>query len=100
MEVDRLTRFGWSWIWRNKFTALCCLFVLYMCVFSDHSICRIIELQQQEERLRHEIKVFRDSTESYQRRIDEVSVNEAELERYAREVLRMHKQNEELYLFE
>lgn len=101
MKITRLTLYGWChWMWRNKFYTACGVFVAYMSFFSSNSIYRILELQQQEEMLRHEIAVYRDSTEMFQQRIDEVSVNEMELERYAREVLRMHKVNEDLYLID
>lgn len=99
MSIEKRTLSGIGhWLWRNKFYSVCAAFVLYMFFFSGHSIYRILELQQQEENLRREIEVYRDSTASYERRIDEVSVDEEELERYAREVLRMHKENEELFL--
>ena len=99
MKIDKLTLYDWCrWMWRNKFYTACGAFVLYMMFFSSHSIYCILQLQKQEEVLKREIAEYKDSTEMFQRRIDEVSVNEEELERYARENLRMHGENEDLYL--
>lgn len=90
----------YRWMWRNKFNTLCWAFVVYVGFFGEHSVYNIVQLQKREDMLKTEIAVYRDSIESYQRRIDDVSVDQVELERYAREVLRMHKENEDIYLLE
>ncbi len=99
MKFDKTTLYGLGRLmWRNKFYTLCGAFFLYMCFIGEHSLYNIASLQKQEDALKSEIAVYKDSIETFQRRIDEVSVNEEELERYARENLRMHKENEDLYL--
>lgn len=99
MKFDKQTLVKiYRWMWHNKFNTLCGAFIVYVGFFGEHSVYNIVQLQKREDMLRSEIAVYRDSIESFQRRIDDVSVDEVELERYAREVLRMHKENEDLYL--
>lgn len=87
-------------LWRHKFGTLCLAIFLCLCFFSDYSLYNILGLKRQEEALKKEIAVYKDSIASYQLRIDEVSVDEKELERHARENMRMHRENEDLYIFE
>lgn len=101
MKIDKNTfKVLYRWAWNNKFNAVCLAFVAYMVFFSEHSLLNIMALQKQEETLKSEIEVYKDSIESFQKRIDEVSVDEEELERYARENLRMRKENEDLYIMQ
>ena len=85
---------------QHWFKTLCCLFLFYMLFVSEHSVWRIMRLHTQEAQLQREIEQYRDSVESFQRRIDEVEVDSRALERHARERLHMHRENEDLYLFE
>lgn len=86
------------WIWRQKFYSFCILMVANMCVFGEYSLLQISRLRRQEAALKSEIAVYKDSIEAFNHRIEEVSANEEELERFAREQLRMHRDNEDLYL--
>lgn len=85
---------------RHWFKTLCVLFLFYMFFVSEHSVWRIMKLHAQEDELRREIRQYEDSITNFQRRIDEVSVDNEALERHARERLHMHKENEDLYLFD
>lgn len=85
---------------KHWFKTLCALFLFYMVFISEHSVWRIMRLHAQEDELRREIRQYEDSVVNYQRRIDQVSVDNEALERHARERLYMHKENEDLYLIE
>ena len=85
---------------RHWFKTLCALFLFYMAFVSEHSMWRIMRLHAQEDELRREIRQYEDSIANFQRRIDQVSVDNEALERHARERLKMHRENEDLYLFE
>lgn len=85
-------------MWRHKFYSICGIFFLYMCFISEHSLYNIMGLTRQEDELKREIAVYKDSIQQYEMRINEVSVDEEQLERHARERMRMHRENEDLYL--
>lgn len=85
---------------RHWFLTICLVFVAYMLVGSDYSRYQIYKLQQQEDELRAEIRVYEDSIFSFQARIDQVNVDAEQLERHARERLHMHRENEDLYIFD
>lgn len=87
-------------ILRHWFGILCFTFVLYMCFGGEYSLMNIAVLHRQESALRKEIEEYKDSINNFERRIDEVSVNSEQLERYARERMRMHRENEDLYIIE
>lgn len=87
-------------ILRHWFGILCFAFVLYMCFGGEYSLKNIISMRAQEAALRKEIEEYKDSIDHFERRIDEVSVNSEQLERYARERMRMHRENEDLYIIE
>lgn len=85
---------------RHWFLVVCAFFAVYMCVGSDHSLYQIHKLTAQEDALRREIQVYEDSIASFERRINQVDVDVEQLERHARERLHMHRENEDLYLFD
>lgn len=87
-------------ILRHWFGILCFTFVLYMCFGGEYSLKNIISLHSQEAALRKEIEEYKDSISNFERRIDEVSVDSEQLERHARERMRMHRENEDLYIIE
>ncbi len=87
-------------ILRHWFGILCFTFVLYMCFGGEYSLKNIVALHQQESALRKEIEEYKDSISNFERRIDEVSVDSEQLERHARERMRMHRENEDLYIIE
>ncbi len=95
-KASKILRFAM----RHWFKTLCMLFLFYMLFMSEHSVWRIIRLHAQEEGLRREIRQYQDTIEAFQRRIDQVSVDNEALEKHARERLHMHRENEDLYLFE
>lgn len=85
---------------RHWFYVLCAAFFFYVVFLSEYNLIRLWSLQSQEAELRKEIHQYQDSIANFQRRIDEVDTNVAELERYARERLLLHGENEDLYLIE
>ncbi len=87
-------------ILRHWFGILCFTFVLYMCFGGEYSLKNIVALHSQEAALRKEIEEYKDSISNFERRIDEVSVDSEQLERHARERMRMHRENEDLYIIE
>ena len=87
-------------ILRHWFGILCFTFVLYMCFGGEYSLKNSGALQSQEAALRKEIEEYKDSISNFERRIDEVSVDSEQLERHARERMRMHRENEDLYIIE
>ena len=87
-------------ILRHWFGILCFTFVLYMCFGGEYSVKNIVALHSQETALRKEIEEYKDSISNFERRIDEVSVDSEQLERHARERMRMHRENEDLYIIE
>ena len=93
MRVGRFCR-------NHVFWVTCGVFALYMCFCGDYSLVNIMSLESQEDELRDEIEEYREMTEDFQQRIDEVSVDNEKLERYAREKMHMHRQNEDLYLLD
>lgn len=95
-KTSRVLRFAL----KHWFKTLCLLFIFYMFFFSEHSVWRIMRLHAQEDELRREIRQYEDSVVNYQRRIDQVSVDNEALERHARERLHMRRENEDLYLFD
>lgn len=95
-KTSRILRFAL----KHWFKTLCLLFIFYMFFFSEHSVWRIMRLHAQEDELRREIRQYEDSVVNYQRRIDQVSVDNEALERHARERLHMRRENEDLYLFD
>lgn len=95
-KPSKLLRFALQ----HWFKTLCFLFLFYMVFLSEHSAWRIMKLHAQEEELRSEIRQYEDSVANYQSRIDQVSVDNEALERHARERLHMHRENEDLYLFD
>lgn len=96
MKSSKFLRFALQ----HWFKTLCLLFILYMVFVSEHSVIRIMRLHAQEDELRKEIRQFEDSIVNFQRRIDQVSVDNEALERHARERLHMHRENEDIYIFE
>lgn len=95
-KTSRVLRFAL----KHWFKTLCLLFIFYMFFFSEHSVWRIMRLHAQEDELRREIRQYEDSVVNYQRRIDQVSVDNEALECHAREQLHMRRENEDLYLFD
>jgi len=87
-------------ILRHWFSVLCLAFILYMCFGGEYSLKNIAALHSQEVALRKEIEEYKDSINNFERRIDEVSVDNEQLERHARERMRMHRENEDLYIIE
>ena len=87
-------------ILRHWFGILCFTFVLYMCFGGEYSRKNIVALHSQEAALRKEIEEYKDSISNFEHRIDEVSVDSEQLERHARERMRMHRENEDLYIIE
>lgn len=89
-----------SFVIRHWFGVLCVAFLLYMCFGGEYSVKNILALRAQESELRKEIEVYKDSINNFERRINEVSVDSEQLERHARERMRMHRENEDLYIIE
>ena len=87
-------------VWRHLFGVTCVAFILYMCFGEEYSLKNIVRLHAQEAELRREIATYKDSINNFERRIDEINVDSETLERYAREKMHMHKENEDLYLFD
>lgn len=85
---------------RHLFTLLCVTFGFFMLFVGDHSFVSILSLEAQEASLRKEIKQYQDSVKNFVRRNEELSVGSEELERYAREKMKMHRENEDLYLID
>lgn len=95
-KASRIFRFALQ----HWFKTLCCLFLFYMVFLSEHSVLRIMRLHTQEAQLQREIEQYQDSVKSFDGRIKQVEVDSKALERHARERLHMHRENEDLYLFE
>jgi cell division protein FtsB len=89
-----------AFVLRHWFGVLCVAFLLYMCFGGEYSVKNILALRAQESELRKEIEVYKDSINNFERRINEVSVDSEQLERHARERMRMHRENEDLYIIE
>ena len=86
--------------WRHLFALACLAFVVYMLFISDYSVTNIMSLEAQQAELSHEISVYKDSIANFEQRIEEISVDNAELERHARERMYMHRENEDLYILD
>lgn len=104
MNIDRkklvtLLRIG-RFCRRHVFMVACLAFGVYLLFGSDYSLMNILKLQAQEAQLRDEIEEYQEMTEDFQRRIDEVNVDNEKLERYAREKMHMKAENEDLYLID
>lgn len=87
-------------VWRHKFATFVILFVMWLTFFAEHSIWEIQKINHQQQMLQHEITEFKDSIRHYQELIDDVSGNTEELEHFAREKMRMKKENEDVFLIE
>lgn len=87
-----------AFIGKHFFGACVVLFLLFICIFSEHSYYRLHQLKRQQSKLMSEIESYRDSIAEYEAKIDEVSGNSAEMEKFAREVLMMKKTNEDVYI--
>lgn len=85
---------------RHWFKVFCAGFVFYLLFCGDYSLVSIVSLETQEASLRREIEQYRDSVSNFERRIEVVNADNEQLERYAREQMHMHGQNEDLYLID
>lgn len=85
---------------RHWFKGICGVFIFYMLFLGDYSVMNILSLERQEIQLRKEISQFTDSIDHFDNRLKEVEANSEQLERYAREKLHMHRENEDLYLID
>lgn len=94
MSIRKVFRFVLS----HKFGCCVVAFLVYMAVGCDYSLLDIYRLHREERSLRRQIATYRDSIDSFERYIDEVSGNPQELERYAREHMLMHAPDEDVYL--
>lgn len=92
-SVVRFLRAHW-------FKTLCGAFVIYMCFCGDYSLMNIMSLKAQESALRDEIEEYQDSIKHFEERINELDVNSEQLERYAREHMFMHGENEDVYILD
>lgn len=85
---------------RHWFKVLCAVFIFYMLFLGDYSVVNIVSLERQEGQLRKEIAQYADSIDHFDNRLKEVDTNSEQLERYAREKLHMHRENEDIYLID
>lgn len=85
---------------KNWFKVFCACAIFYLLFCGDYSVISIASLDSQESALRKEIEVYKDSIANFEQRLKEVSADSEELERYARERLHMHRENEDLYLID
>lgn len=87
-------------LYHYKLLIGCMAFLLYMIFGYEYSLVRLIQLDNQAAELQSEIRVYRDTIAHFEQRIQEMNSATEELERYAREKLRMHASNEDLYVFD
>lgn len=85
---------------RHWFKVLCGGFVFYLLFCGDYSLVSIVSLEAQESALRKEIEEYRDSVANFENRLKVVNADNEQLERYAREHMHMHGDNEDLYLID
>jgi len=85
---------------RHWFKVMCGVGVFYLLFCGDYSLLSIVSLRTQEASLRHEIKVYNDSISNYEQRLREVQADNEQLERFAREKMKMLRENEDLYLID
>lgn len=95
-KIGAMLRFVQS----HGFKVFCGGFIFYLFFCGDYSIVSLVSLRNQESALRHEIKEYKDSIANFEHRIEELDVNNEELERYARERMQMHRENEDVYLLD
>lgn len=87
-------------VWRHKFGTVMILCCIWLGCLSEHSILSIVKINRQQAVLKREIIEYKDSIRHYQELIDDVSGNADELEHFARERMRMKKQNEDIFLID
>lgn len=90
--------YGYRWFRRHWFKIGCSLFILYHIFWSDYSLVQIMSLRNKEASLGKEVQRYQDSIDHFDRQIEELNVNPEKLERYARERMYMHRENEDIYL--
>lgn len=83
---------------RHKFAIVAGGFVVYFCLFDDHSVLQYFIYQRQQAALEREIAVYRDSLAHYEAFIQELDEGGESMEYYARERLLMKRTNEDIYI--
>lgn len=83
---------------KNKYVAVLVIFGMYISFFDSHDLISQLEIKMELSDISEEIEYLNENTESAKSQIQELTSDQDELEKFAREQYRMKRENEEIFV--
>lgn len=90
----------WFAILTNKFVMATLGFIVWMLFLDINSYLIHHELNSEIDELEESIKYYRTEIESDEKKLEELTTDDAKLEKFAREQYWMHREGEQIFLIE